>query len=105
MKTHIIKEDGTVTTLLNKLSDLKAMQKTVDGYIEIVNCEISKQPKDLPLSDNAKEMVLNEEGLLRPDLGVNHVARKILAESLGVTVDEVQPIKGTVFVTDGWKIN
>ena len=36
MKTHIIKDDGTVTVVEGKIEDLDAMQKLVKGPIEIV---------------------------------------------------------------------
>jgi hypothetical protein len=35
VKTHVIKDDGTVTVLEKKVEDLAAMQKLVNGPIEI----------------------------------------------------------------------
>ena len=106
MKTHIIHENGVIATIEEKITELKEMQKLVGGgYIEIVNAPITAQPSELPDAENCMEMVVNEEGLLRPDFGANPVARKIIAESFGCPVDEIQIIKGPVFVTDGWRID
>ena len=105
MKTHVIDEDGNQTTIEGKIADLKKMQEIVKGYIEIVNAPIHPKCTAVMGAENLQEMVVNEEGLLRPDFGVNHRAREILADGLGVHVDEIQPIKGPVFVTDGWRID
>jgi len=105
MKTHLIDENGVMTTIKGKITELKEMQKLVGGgSIEIVNAPITAKPSDLPDAENCMEMVVNEEGLLRPDFGANPVARKIIAESFGCPVDEIQIIKGPVFVTDGWRV-
>ena len=47
MKTHIIKDDGTVTVVKGKIEDLEEMQKLVKGPIEIVNAEMPAASADL----------------------------------------------------------
>lgn len=104
MKTHVIDEDGNQTTIEGKITDLKKMQEIVKGYIEIVNTPIHPKCTAVMGAENLQEMVVNEEGLLRPDFGVNHRAREIIADGYGVHVDEIQVIKGPVFITDGWRV-
>ena len=104
MKTHVIKDDGTVTVVDGKIEDLDAMQKLVKGPIEIVNAEMPAASQDLPGSVALKEMVVNEEGLFNSSFKTNHKARKLIAEGLRVQLDNIQDIRGDVFITDGWRI-
>ncbi len=104
MKTHIIKDDGTVTVVEGKIEDLDAMQKLVKGPIEIVNASMPVASKELPGGKDLKEMVVNEEGLFNNSFQTNHKARKLIAQGLGVQLDSIQDIRGDVFVTDGWRI-
>ena len=53
MKTHIIKDDGTVTVVDGKIEDLEEMQKLVKGPIEIVNAEMPAASQDLPGGNKA----------------------------------------------------
>ena len=49
-------------------------------------------------------MIVNEEGLFNSSFQTNHKARKLIAQGLGVQLDNIQDIRGDVFVTDGWRI-
>jgi hypothetical protein len=49
-------------------------------------------------------MVVNEEGLFNTSFQTNEKARKIIADGLRVPLDNIQDIRGDVFVTDGWRI-
>ena len=80
MKTHVIKDDGTVTVVDGKIEDLDEMQKLL------------------------KEMIVNEEGLFNNSFKTNDKARKLIAQGLGVQLENIQDIRGDVFVTDGWRI-
>ena len=104
MKTHVIKDDGTVTVVDGKIEDLDAMQKLVKGPIEIVNAAMPAASQELPGSQALKEMIVNEEGLFNSSFQTNHKARKLIAQGLGVQLDNIQDIRGDVFVTDGWRI-
>ena len=104
MKTHIIKDDGTVTVVKGKIEDLEEMQKLVKGPIEIVNAAMPAASADLPEATKLEEMVCNEEGLFNESFKTNHKARKLIAQGLGVQLDNIQDIRGDVFVTDGWRI-
>ena len=104
MKTHIIKDDGTVTVVKGKIEDLEEMQKLVKGPIEIVNAEMPAASADLPEATKLQEMVCSEEGLFNSSFKTNHKARKLIAQGLGVQLDNIQDIRGDVFVTDGWRI-
>jgi hypothetical protein len=104
MKTHVIKDDGTVTVVEGKIEDLDAMQKLVKGPIEIVNAAMPAASQELPGSQALKEMIVNEEGLFNSSFQTNHKARKLIAQGLGVQLDNIQDIRGDVFVTDGWRI-
>ena len=104
MKTHLIKDDGTVTVVDGKIEDLDAMQKLVKGPIEIVNAAMPAASQELPGSQALKEMIVNEEGLFNSSFQTNHKARKLIAQGLGVQLDNIQDIRGDVFVTDGWRI-
>jgi hypothetical protein len=104
MKTHVIKDDGTITVVDGKIEDLDAMQKLVKGPIEIVNAAMPAASQDLPGSAELKEMIVNEEGLSNTAFKTNHKARKLIAEGLRVQLDAIQDIRGDVFVTDGWRI-
>ena len=75
MKTHIIKDDGTVTVINGKIEDLSSMQALVKGPIEIVNAAMPAASQELPG-----------------------------AQGLRVQLDAIQDIRGDVFVTDGWRI-
>ena len=85
MKTHVIKDDGTVTVVTGKIEDLDAMQKLVKGPIEIVNASMPAASQELPEAVDLK-------------------ARKLIAQGLGVQLENIQDIRGDVFVTDGWRI-
>jgi len=104
MKTHVIKDDGTVTVLEGKIEELKEMQGLVKGPIEIVNAAMPAASPELPGSKALKEMVVNEEGLFNTSFQTNEKARKIIADGLRVPLDNIQDIRGDVFVTDGWRI-
>ena len=104
MKTHVIKDDGTVTVIEGKIEDLDEMQKLVKGPIEIVNAAMPAASQDLPGSVALKEMVVNEEGLFNNSFKTNDKARKLIAQGLGVQLENIQDIRGDVFVTDGWRI-
>ena len=104
MKTHVIKEDGTVTVINGKVEELEAMQSLVKGPIEIVNAKMPAASKQLPEAVDLKEMIVNEEGLLNASFKTNEKARKLIAEGLGVKLHNIQDICGDVFVTDGWRI-
>tara|TARA_R100000781_G_scaffold9090_1_gene7916 strand:- start:283 stop:711 length:429 start_codon:yes stop_codon:yes gene_type:complete len=103
-KTHVIKDDGTVTVLEGKIEELKEMQGLVKGPIEIVNAAMPTASKELPDAVALKEMIVNEEGLFNTAFKTNHKARKLIAQGLGVQLDAIQDIRGDVFVTDGWRI-
>jgi hypothetical protein len=104
MKTHIIKDDGTVTVVDGKIKDLDAMQKLVKGPIEIVNAAMPAASSELPGGKDLKEMIVNEEGLFNSSFQTNEKARKLIAAGLAVPLDQIQDIRGDVFVTDGWRI-
>jgi len=104
MKTHVIKDDGTVTVVEGKIKDLDAMQKLVKGRIEIVNAAMPAASPELPGGKDLKEMVVNEEGLFNTSFQTNEKARKLIAAGLKVPLDNIQDIRGDVFVTDGWRI-
>jgi len=104
MKTHVIKDDGSVTVIEGKIEDLDEMQKLVKGPIEIVNAAMPAASQDLPGSVALKEMIVNEEGLFNNSFKTNHKARKLIAQGLGVQLENIQDIRGDVFVTDGWRI-
>jgi len=104
MKTHIIKDDGTVNVVKGKIEDLAEMQALVKGPIEIVNAAMPDSSQELPGSESLKEMVVNEEGLFNNSFKTNEKARKLIAEGLGVKLHNIQDICGDVFVTDGWRI-
>jgi len=104
MKTHVIKDDGTVTVIEGKIKDLSAMQGLVKGPIEIVNAAMPAASPELPGSKALKEMVVNEEGLFNNSFKTNEKARKIIAQGLRVQLDAIQDIRGDVFVTEGWRI-
>jgi len=104
MKTHVIKDDGTVTVVDGKIEDLDSMQKLVKGPIEIVNAAMPAASPVLPGGKDLKEMVANEEGLLNDSFKTNEKARELIAQGLGVQLDAIQDIRGDVFVTDGWRI-
>jgi hypothetical protein len=104
MKTHIIKDDGSVTVVEGKIKDLSAMQGLVKGPIEIVNAAMPAASHDLPGSAALKEMIVNEEGLFNSSFKTNEKARRLIAQGLGVQLDAIQDIRGDVFVTDGWRI-
>ncbi len=103
-KTHVIKDDGTVTVLNKKIEELDAMQALVRGPIEIVNAAMPAASPELPGSAKLKEMVVNEEGLFNSSFKTNEKARKIIADGLKVPLDQIQDIRGDVFVTDGWRV-
>ena len=105
IKTHIIKDDGTVTVLEKKVEDLDAMQKLVKGPIEIVNAAMPAASPELPGAVALKEMVVNEEGLFNNSFKTNEKARKLIADGMKVPLDNIQDIRGDVFVTDGWRID
>ena len=105
IKTHVIKDDGTVTVLEKKVEDLDAMQKLVKGPIEIVNAAMPAASPELPGAVALKEMVVNEEGLFNNSFKTNEKARKLIADGMKVPLDNIQDIRGDVFVTDGWRID
>ena len=105
IKTHVIKDDGTVTILEKKVEDLDAMQKLVKGPIEIVNAAMPAASPELPGAVALKEMVVNEEGLFNNSFKTNEKARKLIADGMKVPLDNIQDIRGDVFVTDGWRID
>ena len=74
------------------------------GPIEIVNAAMPAASQELPGSQALKEMIVNEEGLFNSSFQTNHKARKLIAQGLGVQLDNIQDIRGDVFVTDGWRI-
>jgi hypothetical protein len=104
MKTHVIKDDGTVTVLEGEVKELKEMQTLVKGPIEIVNAAMPAASKDLPEAVELREMVVNEEGLFNTAFKTNHKARQLIADGMKVQLDNIQDIRGDVFVTDGWRI-
>ena len=104
VKTHVIKDDGTVTVIEGRVKELKEMQALVKGPIEIVNAAMPTASQDLPEAAALKEMVVNEEGLFNTAFKTNHKARKLIAQGLGVQLENIQDIRGDVFVTDGWRI-
>jgi hypothetical protein len=104
MKTHVIKDDGTVTVVKGKIEDLAQLQALVKGPIEIVNAAMPDTSQELPGSEDLKEMVVNEEGLFNNSFKTNEKARKIIAAGLKVQLDTIQDIRGDVFVTDGWRV-
>ena len=83
MKTHVIKDDGTVTVIEGRVKELKEMQALVKGPIEIVNAAMPAASAALPGGKKLKEMI---------------------AEGLCTQLDNIQDIRGDVFVTDGWRI-
>tara|TARA_R100001509_G_scaffold32948_1_gene17369 strand:+ start:294 stop:734 length:441 start_codon:yes stop_codon:yes gene_type:complete len=103
-KTHVIKDDGTVTVIEGKIEHLDEMQKLVKGPIEIVNAAMPAASPELPGSEALKEMVVNEEGLFNGSFKTNQKARELIAQGLQVQLDAIQDIRGDVFVTDGWRI-
>ena len=103
VKTHVIKDDGTVTVLEKKVEDLAEMQKLVKGPIEIVNAAMPAAAPELPGSEKLTEMVVNEEGLFNTSFKTNEKARKLIADGMKVPLDSIQDIRGDVFVTDGWR--
>ena len=104
VKTHVIKDDGTVTVLEKKVEDLAEMQKLVKGPIEIVNAAMPAAAPELPGSEKLTEMVVNEEGLFNTSFKTNEKARKLIADGMKVPLDSIQDIRGDVFVTDGWRV-
>ena len=105
MKTHVIKPDGSQTTIEGKIADLKKMQELVDGPIQLVPVTIPKQSHLVDGSENMKEIWVNEEGLLRGDFSINDIASSIIHNAY---IDEFgcegPVIKGPVFITDGWRV-
>lgn len=81
----VIAPDGTRTTLIGDKPDgtlsLEQCQKAVGGYIERVCLPGGTAPEDV-------EMIADEEGLLKPDPQVNHLASAIAG----------RPIVGTVIL-------
>ena len=104
VKTHVIKDDGTVTVLEKKVEDLAEMQKLVKGPIELVNAAMPAAAPELPGSEKLTEMVVNEEGLFNTSFKTNEKARKLIADGMKVPLDSIQDIRGDVFVTDGWRV-
>ena len=104
VKTHVIKDDGTVTVLEKKVEDLAEMQKLVKGPIEIENAAMPAAAPELPGSEKLTEMVVNEEGLFNTSFKTNEKARKLIAAGMKVPLDSIQDIRGDVFVTDGWRV-
>ena len=104
MKTHLIKDDGTGTVVEGKIKDLSAMQGRVKGPIEIVNAAMPAASQELPAAVALKEMVVNEEGLFNNSFKTNEKARKLIADGMKVPLDNIQDIRGDVFITDGWRI-
>ena len=104
VKTHVIKDDGTVTVLEKKVEDLAEMQKLVKGPIEIVNAAMPAAAPELPGSEKLTEMVVNEEGLFNTSFKTNEKARKLIADGMKVPLDSIQDIRGDVFVTDVWRV-
>ena len=104
VKTHVIKDDGTVTVLEKKVEDLAEMQQLVKGPIEIVNAAMPAAAPELPGSEKLTEMVVNEEGLFNTSFKTNEKARKLIADGMKVPLDSIQDIRGDVFVTDGWRV-
>ena len=104
VKTHVIKDAGTVPVLEKKVEDLAEMQKLVKGPIEIVNAAMPAAAPELPGSEKLTEMVVNEEGLFNTSFKTNEKARKLIADGMKVPLDSIQDIRGDVFVTDGWRV-
>ena len=104
VKTHVIKDDGSVTIIEGRIKDLSAMQGLVKGPIEIVNAAMPAASQELPAAVALKEMVVNEEGLFNNSFKTNEKARKLIADGMKVPLDNIQDIRGDVFVTDGWRI-
>lgn len=104
MKTHLIKDTGEVL-VVPKPEHLAEMQTLVKGPIEIVNAAMPKASPLLKDSIDLKEMICNEEGLFNSSFKTNEKARKLIADGLGVSLAEIQDIRGDVFVTDGWRID
>ena len=104
MKTHVIKDTGEVL-IVPKPEHLAEMQTLVKGPIEIVNASMPKASAILKDSEDLKEMICNEEGLFNSSFKTNEKARQLIADGLGVSLKEIQDIKGDVFVTDGWRID
>ena len=104
VKTHVIKDDGTVTVIEGRIKELKEMQTLVKGPIEIVNAAMPTASPALPGGEKLKEMVVNEEGLFNGSFKTNEKARQLIAEGLCTQLDNIQDIRGDVFVTDGWRI-
>ena len=90
--------------MMDKLEHLDEMQRLVKGPIEIVNAAMPKASAYLKDSDDLQEMVCNEEGLFNNNFKTNEKARELIAAGLGVSLKEIQDIRGDVFVTDGWRI-
>ena len=103
MKTHLIKDTGEVL-LVPKPEHLAEMQTLVRGPIEIVNASMPKASPLLKDSEDLKEMICNEEGLFNSSFKTNEKARQLIADGLGVSLKEIQDIRGDVFVTDGWRL-
>jgi len=104
VKTHVIKDDGTVTVIEGRIKELKEMQTLVKGPSEIVNAAMPKASPALPGGEKLKEMVCNEEGLFNSSFKTNEKARQLIAEGLCTQLENIQDIRGDVFVTDGWRI-
>ena len=104
VKTHVIKDDGTVIVIEGRVKELKEMQALVKGPIEIVNAAMPKASPALPGGEKLKKMVVNEEGLFNSSFKTNEKARQLIAEGLCTQLDNIQDIRGDVFVTDGWRI-
>ena len=90
--------------MMDKLEHLDEMQRLVKGPIEIVNAAMPKASAHLKDSNDLQEMVCNEEGLFNNNFKTNEKARELIAAGLGVSLKEIQDIRGDVFVTDGWRI-
>ena len=55
VKTHVIKDDYTVTVVKGKIEDLEEMQKLVKGPIEIVNAAMPAASAELPEAQASKK--------------------------------------------------
>ena len=85
----LIKTDGTITNLHKKDLTLEAMQKAIDGYIEMVT---------LPKGNDYQYALVNEDGWMKK-LPENHVAMQIMGAQL------IQPIVGNVIFVKVGEIN
>ena len=106
MKTYHITPAGEVT-IVPKPTTLKEMQNLVHGNIEIVNARMPKSSALLKDSEDLQEMVCDEEFHYHEDKEgkENKIARQLVAEGLGLPLDNIQKFYGCVFVTDGWRID